>query len=51
MLFNFDLEHIAQHYEFPLTVLMKDELVNQLHHQFTIIYERKWDSLDVDENI
>ena len=28
MLSNFDLEHIAQHYNFPLTVLMKDELKN-----------------------
>jgi len=28
MLSNFDLEHIAQHYGFPLSVLMKDELVN-----------------------
>jgi hypothetical protein len=28
MLSNFDLEHIAQHYGFPLIVLMKDELVN-----------------------
>jgi hypothetical protein len=28
MLSNFDLEHIAQHYNFPLVVLMKDELVN-----------------------
>jgi hypothetical protein len=28
MLSNFDLEHIAQHYGFPLTVVMKDELVN-----------------------
>jgi hypothetical protein len=28
MLSNFDLEEIAQHYRFPLTVLMKDELVN-----------------------
>jgi hypothetical protein len=26
MLSNFDLEEIAQHYGFPLTVLMKDEL-------------------------
>jgi hypothetical protein len=28
MLSNFELEHIAQHFNFPLTVLMKDELVN-----------------------
>jgi hypothetical protein len=28
MLSNFDLEHIAQHYGFPLTVVMKDELKN-----------------------
>jgi hypothetical protein len=28
MLNNFELEHIAQHYGFPLTVVMKDELVN-----------------------
>ncbi len=28
MLNNFELENIAQHYNFPLTVLMKDELVN-----------------------
>jgi hypothetical protein len=28
MLNNFELEHIAQHYNFPLAVLMKDELVN-----------------------
>jgi hypothetical protein len=28
MLSNFELEHIAQHYGFSLTVLMKDELVN-----------------------
>jgi hypothetical protein len=28
MLNNFELEHIAQHYNFPLSVLMKDELVN-----------------------
>jgi hypothetical protein len=28
MLNNFELEHIAQHYNFPLTVLMKDELKN-----------------------
>ena len=28
MLSNFDLEEIAQHYGFSLTVLMKDELVN-----------------------
>jgi hypothetical protein len=29
MLSNFDLEGIAQHYNFPLSVLMKDELVNR----------------------
>ena len=29
MLNNFELENIAQHYGFPLTVLMKDELVNR----------------------
>jgi hypothetical protein len=28
MLNNFELEYIAQHYNFPLAVLMKDELVN-----------------------
>jgi hypothetical protein len=28
MLSNFELEDIAQHYGFPLTVLMKDELKN-----------------------
>jgi hypothetical protein len=28
MLSNFELEDIAQHYNFPLTVLMKNELVN-----------------------
>jgi hypothetical protein len=28
MLNNFELENIAQHYNFPLAVLMKDELVN-----------------------
>ncbi len=28
MLSNFDLEHIAHHYGFPISILMKDELVN-----------------------
>jgi hypothetical protein len=28
MLSNFDLEHISQHYNFPFSVLMKDELKN-----------------------
>jgi hypothetical protein len=28
MLSNFDLEHIVQHYRFPPTFFMKDELVN-----------------------